>query len=757
MGEKKLDNSLVIYKDDFSATNNCILEYLHYNGKTLRIKKNSKVIEELQFSSLIYFNENRMKIESNKGQAMFTFQKLTDLNDVINWLKNENFEKQNERKELLSELLHGSYQGNIKEHSKINKSAQVYLRNKINEFLNEYNSNYYGPVSTICQSSGFGKSRACEGLVDENFFVIFCCLRDKDSIGYPARSCMADYLLIDSTDENKVIINFKSYLNLFVDLLNEEQNISCKEFSNKYNQNDNKRLVDLMGHKIKKTNIYTELTVYNGTKPLIYVFDESSSLLKSNKDRDSNYFILRNLLQNLKRNIFVLFTDTFTNLSEYIPIKSQSHKEKVFEPIYLLPTWDLYADYTSIKKIKDTDKFENVGKFGRVLWGSLINTKKNSRGPLQTIKHREIFELVVAKLIGNKDLKIDKLDKNDNVAILCTRLGTVKPKSVSTSQNLVAKNMAVCTYVNIDENHFEIEYPSEPILSLAGAYLMGQSNLINMLNDFTSCIESSLISQGEKGEMIVKFILINTIDFISATKKGDDLSKLLQITQVGEFIQSLYGSCGPNCGNSRNNWRCKSSNHDCAIRMINLQINNSSELLCGFINFNHFTRAKFFLKETCLVTALKRRAAIHCRMNQQGIDLVIPVSLNKKKFNKITAIMVQVKLKSQPTKPAFIDAFDGISPTLVKGLANDKPYLLLFMQLGLKNEKPYIENIKDAGSRGLENAKRAIIYSEGISSEIFPNLSNDLIKILINFSLSDGKLFKSDDDNKIYDFTRFSV
>ncbi|CAF0906607.1 unnamed protein product [Brachionus calyciflorus] len=87
-------------------------------------------------------------------------------------------------------------------HSKINISAKVYLRNKIIEFLNEYNSNYFGQVSTICQSSGFGKSRECESLVAENFFVIFCCLLDKDSIDYP--------------------------LNPFIDLLNEERKISFK-------------------------------------------------------------------------------------------------------------------------------------------------------------------------------------------------------------------------------------------------------------------------------------------------------------------------------------------------------------------------------------------------------------------------------------------------------------------------------------------------------------------------------------------------
>ena len=259
--------------------------------------------------------------------------------------------------------------------------------------------------------------------------------------------------MIDTKDENEIINNYKSYFNLFVDLLNvEEKTIGCRVFFETYKQFKNKQLVDLMNGKLKQSNSYTQLSDYNGEKPLIFVFDESSSLLKSNNDRESNYFILRRLLCEIQGKVFVLFTDTFTNLSEYIPIKSQNHK-KVFEPIYLLPTWDLFADYESIKTIKDTTKFENVGQFGRVLWGSLIDTKRNSKGKFKKIKDSELFELVVTKLVGGKNFEKDKIDKNDHIAILSTRLGAVKPsESVSTSHNLVAKNMAVCTYFNINEN-----------------------------------------------------------------------------------------------------------------------------------------------------------------------------------------------------------------------------------------------------------------------------------------------------------------
>ena len=54
-------------------------------------------------------------------------------------------------------------------------------------------------------------------------------------------------------------------------------------------------------------------------------------------------------------------------------------KQKLFDPIYLLPTWDSYADYNLIANIKESIKIENVCKFGRVLWGNLYDTYLKER------------------------------------------------------------------------------------------------------------------------------------------------------------------------------------------------------------------------------------------------------------------------------------------------------------------------------------------------------------------------------------------
>lgn len=400
---------------------------------------------------------------------------------------------------------------------------------------------------------GFGKTRACEALVDENFYVVYCCLRKKLSTGFPPLSSLADFLQPIQSDEEILIQKFKSYLNSFIEIVSSEK-IGCRDFFEKYSNNNKEILVNLVESKLKLTKKNTQLSVYLGSEPLIFIFDESSSLLDSNSTNESSYFILRRVLSQLEGNVFVLFLDTFTNLSEYHPQKTADPSARIvtsqkilFEPIYLLPNWDLFADYNSAQNMNDTVTIENLCRFGRVLWGSLMHTKQHSNGKFACISNDKIYELAISKILGGREWNITKLNDDECLAVASFRIGTIKPRRISTRQDLVAKNMALCTDVSINNDYFEIEYASEPILAIASAYLINDFGIDNVLQSITKNIESSLISQGDKGETIAKFILINTIDKITSSKKIKKELEYLKLTKVGEFIQKLYGKCEKNC------------------------------------------------------------------------------------------------------------------------------------------------------------------------------------------------------------------
>ncbi|RMZ97042.1 G2 mitotic-specific cyclin cdc13 [Brachionus plicatilis] len=352
----------------------------------------------------------------------------------------------------------------------------------------------------------------------------------------------------------------------------------------------------------------------------------------------------------------------------------------VFQPIYLLPNWDIFLK--SAKNISETVTFDYICSLGRVLWGSWIYTRNNSHEKFKSIDYSELYSAIASKLIGGEHLN-KVLSIADCLAILSSRIGIVKPKLISTCQKLVAKNMAVCTYVDTETGRFEIDYPSEPILAEAGAFLMHKSDNLNLIiKQLSFTIESSLIDRGDRGEMIAKLILIIAKD------KARNSSQLFHplmyhnLSKVGEFIQSLFGKCLDNCGNIINGWKCKSENEKCAIKIINLQIENYTELLDGWINFNHFSRSKYWLKEIDLVNGLKRCAAIHCKEYQTAVDLIIPIALDKSNFESISCIMVQVKLENQASEPKYFQVFNKINSKLINGIDLKKPSLLLYMQLG---------------------------------------------------------------------------
>ncbi|RNA17112.1 dynein heavy chain axonemal [Brachionus plicatilis] len=731
---------------------------INFENDSFKVKTGHKYFE----------SKNVIEIFCQEYSLSMLFSNHEDYSKMKEWLqskssiKDETSPKTSQNSEIKT-LIAESFTTNLLENSCIGISSRKFLSNQIRKYIESYNELiFYGPYAILFQSSGFGKSRACFGLVDEGFYVVYCCLLDLKSNGYPRRSTLADFLL----KKDNVETNFKCYFKTFIDILNEKkETYSCTEFFDSYGNPDG------LGEKISiHQNIedikQVSIPVYEKKTPLVFVFDEASSLFPD------NYFILRSLTSNLKGSVFVLFLDTFSQLADFMPVTYQDpskriseKKLKVFEPIYLLPNWDVFIDrnYEKIKNIKDSILFENACMFGRPLWGSWIYTKNNSHKNLyESISNYDLFNLACDKLMSGNRLA-ETLNDNDCLAVLSSRLGILKPKQITKSQQLVATNMAVCTYLDVKNNLFEIDYPSEPILAAASAIIMEQ-NFPFILNTMIKLTESSLISTGDKGEIIAKLILLRAIDkaYLSSGTSQSSI-KYINSVKVGIFTQTLFGKCNDNCGSETNDWQCTSSNEFCSIKIISSQILNPKILLNAFINFNHFTKPQALMKHISLVDSLKRCAAIHCFTNQNVFDLIIPVSINENNFKSVSAIMVQVKLYENPPSIDFVSACLGLSSNLFYDLNKNNPYLMLYMQLGSNKNQSFVKNLKKGLTlRGTEHKKQAIIYSEGISKSVFPILNSEIEALLKSFSVADRKLFKLSDDLemdkwKAYQITRYSL
>lgn len=85
---------------------------------------------------------------------------------------------------------------------------------------------------------------------------------------------------------------------------------------------------------------------------------------------------------NQYKKIFVLFLDTFSSLSSFMPNRWLDPLEKtsetlLIEPFFLLPNWDVHTNFEEIQTPQDSLLFENICSFGRPLWGSLSEAKNS--------------------------------------------------------------------------------------------------------------------------------------------------------------------------------------------------------------------------------------------------------------------------------------------------------------------------------------------------------------------------------------------
>ncbi|CAF0970233.1 unnamed protein product [Brachionus calyciflorus] len=661
---------------------------------------------------------------------------------------------------LYKKLYKESFCKNIKTTSELNLNSSKYLKEQLVQMIKNWNYSYRGPYAVLEQSNGFGKTKACLGLVDEECYVVYCCLDEKKSNGYPQRSFLADEFLYGRNLEKF----YTCYFNAFIDLLNTTE-ISCLDFFNKYIKNSDRdysqTIMDLVESQIKNFSNDRDVPFYKGNKPLIFIFDDASSLLKVNRNYKGSttcFDLIRNVLSNLRNNIFVLFVNMFTISSNFdvkidpdpsARIAYRSLKE--LEPIYLLPTWDLYADQVKIEKISDSVKFENICMYGRPLWGSLLQTRKNSGQKYDYIGFSELYDLAIFKLTCGK--MTESLNSNDILAVVGCRLGVIQPKSISRRQELVANNMAVCVYVKNSEYLFDIVYPSEPILAESAAFVKGVIGYVKIVESLIESLESSSVSIDDKAGLIGKLILLIAKDKAGRSVRVNEPFLYLNVVQVGVFLQKLYGECDEKCGNETNNWTCSSQNKKCVIKLVNEQLQDPDTLLNGYINFNHFVQSKTNMSETQLLPALKRCVAFQCKQNEKSINFVIPVCLNKDNLESISAIMVKVKLNNNPknlenksfVEYAFTEMSEDFDPY--------KGFLVLYMQLGQpKNKTSFISSLKPKEDHEF-NKYHAIIYSQGISRDVFPILESDLDEKLVKLSQADDNPYLCNDftSKKIYD------
>ncbi|KAK7444315.1 hypothetical protein VKT23_015327 [Stygiomarasmius scandens] len=307
------------------------------------------------------------------------------------------------------------------------------------------------------------------------------------------------------------------------------------------------------------------------------------------------------------------------------------------------------------------------------------------------------------------------------MAIIGVRLMPVVEASHMLARELVASHMQTVFSVPQSREWIRSGYPSEPILAEAASWQVRHwrdkqklGEIDCMLDMLHTHLNSDLLSPGEIGEVTGRMILLTARDHAGYHKASTSLPETSSSLPHSDhvlltaFIEELF----PN---------------DVATALLHSKAPNDPEgRLFGeafehdVINFTHWERFADDSAATpkALLCAFMRGAAILCRSNSPYIDAIIPVlrrknaddnTLNEK---KMTAVLVQFKLRNKPTSSASI-RITAESVELVQPNEDaPRPYIVLIMELGIGTTPPTLfsktpTQRKSKAGRKLKEAQNA--------------------------------------------------
>ena len=336
-------------------------------------------------------------------------------------------------------------------------------------------------------------------------------------------------------------------------LINKEREIKEKMenneklFAGKEISDFEKEMNKLIARQIKSNN--------NCEEPFVFVFDESRELLKLEiESRSAGELIfngLRHIIRILKGcKVFVIFIDTPSKLTNFLPQTKRdpsrrvaSGSSKLFNPIFLIPTWNVHLD-VSPTNIREASSKNYLYKIGRPLWNSLYEKYMIEDEMLNdNIQETYIIELAIEKLRG-RCIKYNEFDSDTILAVIASRKSININSNSPQIMNLVANNMAICIYINDDENNdIRALYLSEPTLIEAAAILFNRITYPTLINNLKEFISQNVIMKSHRGEFIMEFILLAAWDRIclNPDRIPKNEWRFHQMINVSEYLEALFG------------------------------------------------------------------------------------------------------------------------------------------------------------------------------------------------------------------------
>ena len=284
---------------------------------------------------------------------------------------------------------------------------------------------------------------------------------------------------------------------------------------------------------------------------------------------------------------------------------------------------DIFADPKIPLKAEEAFKTLNIFKKGRPLWNGVLQG-----GSSEIERVTEAVELALTK-ISNGTRKVEESSIVLSIACLNLRVALEVRSSGHLAESLPAKHMRYITAISSSRDMVMSEYPSDPILSHAAAIHMAQTTPTRpsiILNHLIAGLEHNLVSPGEIGEVMTQFVLILARDQCVFGRRtgciGLSASLMYPLTYpsvtLREFLLQI------------NTAAISTLESEFQANSIDPRAHMLQSLLSASVNFSHFVKISYTPTLEDLRLAYLRGCAFACADNQVGIDLIIPLKLERK-------------------------------------------------------------------------------------------------------------------------------
>eukprot|EP01031_Cornospumella_fuschlensis_P030502 gene30503-36865_t len=425
---------------------------------------------------------------------------------------------------------------------------------------------YCAGYLTLCQSSGYGKTRLVKEL-SQDFILIYICLRPSAWDGWPKRSpVIADYIQKLTTDGQweAFLTHMYSYLESVLPR-SEKGKLSLPDWGGRFvsdaaadrefQESFWRGYVTFLSSSVKpKGNKLPQWLKNNKTRVLLAI-DEASALLRPSTDF---FLAFRRALRNVQSRqqtciMFALVVDTNSALSNFSPVKHRDPssrvnkgKQELFYPYYsfpvhvkdLIPTAiDESCQLLLIQSVPSLDINSDLITDCSYIWKPLkLLTQSRPMFACRALPIAQHYsdldldelalhlqratQLALSKLVTNNVISADddqSLVDLAHLATLACRCNLFVVNHVSKVE-LVRLFMASLVYVDDGRSNIEIRYPSEPCL-VAGAMLFTQreDTFLQVLSSVEALYfhKKILVSNGgigEVGKFLAQVVLLRAFD-----------------------------------------------------------------------------------------------------------------------------------------------------------------------------------------------------------------------------------------------------